>query len=176
MDQQIKYDLKTSARAKYLRISVYPDSRVVVTKPVSTSLAKAEEFVNRKSHWILKKLAAYKKRKSIPLLNPQSMSKQDALRFVTERVNFYNQYYKLPVGKISVKNLRSLWGSCSSRRNLNFNHRIVHLPQYQSDYIIVHELCHIKEMNHSKQFWDLVAYTIPNYKKIKQELKSYLFQ
>ena len=65
-----------------------------------------------------------------------------------------------------------MWGSCSSKKNLNFSYRLYFLPEYLSDYIIIHELCHLKEMNHSKRFWDLVALVCPSYKDYRRELKN----
>lgn len=92
--------------------------------------------------------------------------------FVKERLTHFNQIYNFTFGKVSIKNQKSRWGSCSSKGNLNFNYQIIKLPPECADYIIVHEICHLKEFNHSKKFWELVAKTIPNYKEIKNELKT----
>jgi predicted metal-dependent hydrolase len=172
MASEINFDLKSSTRARYMRIAVYPDGRVIVTKPIQTSEVKARDFVLRKSSWIRSKLDYWQNRKIVSLENPQ-ISKDEALKFVKERLDFFNQHYEFQIGKVSIKNHKRLWGSCSSRTNLNFNHRIVLLPQHQADYIIVHELCHLKEFNHSPKFWNLIAQTIPNYHDIKQQLKDY---
>lgn len=74
--------------------------------------------------------------------------------------------------RVSIKNMTSRWGSCSSKKNLNFNYRILFLPPHLQDYIIVHELCHLKVFNHSLAFWNLVAETAPNYKACRRELKK----
>ncbi len=157
-----------------MRIAVYPSGKVVVTKPTKTPEATARDFVFRKSNWILQKLNYYKNRKIVSLDNPR-VSKQEALEFVKSRLEFYNQHYKFTIGKVSIKNHKRLWGSCSSKKNLNFNHKITNLPQHQADYIIVHELCHLKEFNHFQKFWDLVAETLPNYSDIKLELRDNIF-
>lgn len=172
--EKINYQIKSSAKARYLRIAVYPDGHVVVTKPIRTSMLAMTAFVRSKSRWITQKVNFYQNRKVISLPSP-TVDKKDALDFVVSRVNHYNQHYQFTIGKISIKNHKSLWGSCSGRKNLNFNHRIVDLPLYQADYIIVHELCHLKEFNHSRNFWHLVAETMPNYKGIRNELKTYSF-
>ena len=96
---------------------------------------------------------------------------------VWERLEFYRNFYKtagydFKVGRVSIRNQRTRWGSCSKAGNLNFNYRIALLPEALSDYVIVHELCHIGEFNHSGKFWDLVAVALPDYAKIRAELKK----
>jgi predicted metal-dependent hydrolase len=78
-----------------------------------------------------------------------------------------------PVGKIFIKNTRTRWGSCSSKGNLNFSYRLCLLPGDLSDYIIIHELCHLREFNHSSKFWDLVALLAPEFDAHRDELKKY---
>lgn len=99
---------------------------------------------------------------------------------VQEKINFYLNLYKekhniefKPSGRIAIRNTVSRWGSCSSKGNLNFSYRLSLLPQELSEYIIVHELCHLKEFNHGKKFWDLVGLEIPGYAKLRAQLKSY---
>jgi predicted metal-dependent hydrolase len=87
------------------------------------------------------------------------------------RVEELNKPYGFVYGKIAIRNQKTRWGSCSRRGNLNFNYRVGLLPQKLMDYVIVHELCHLGEFNHSYKFWDLVAKTVPEYKAIRQELK-----
>jgi len=98
--------------------------------------------------------------------------KEKARRFINERIDYYNQIYNFKINRISVRNQRTRWGSCSKKGNLNFNYRILLLPQYLADYIIVHELCHLKEMNHSFRFWNLVAHVFPNHLEIRKEFRN----
>ncbi len=98
--------------------------------------------------------------------------KETARNLVLNRLLHYNQYYKLNWNKVFIKNHTTRWGSCSSKKNLNFNYRIVDLPAHLADYIIVHELCHLKEFNHSQKFWDLVGERIQDYIKLINELKN----
>ena len=102
--------------------------------------------------------------------------KETIRNFVIARVEHFNQFYNFTFNKITIRNSRTRWGSCSKKGNLNFNYRIISLPQQLQDYIVVHELCHLKEMNHSKSFWDLVAQVIPDYKKVKQILQEFRFE
>jgi len=91
---------------------------------------------------------------------------------VRSRLLHFNEFYKFKINKVSIKNQKTRWGSCSKRGNLNFNYRVALLPPHLADYVIVHELCHLGEFNHSPNFWKLVAKTIPNYKAIKREFKK----
>ena len=98
--------------------------------------------------------------------------KEQAREIVLQRLEHFNQHYNLTFGRISIRNQRRRWGSCSSKGNLNFNYRIATLPSHLSDYIIVHELCHRGQFNHSQKFWDLVGETLPNYEALQVELKK----
>lgn len=116
------------------------------------------------------------------------LKKEQSFIFVNQRLeyfyNFYNSYFKdnycddfksFEYKKVTIRDQRSRWGSCSSLRNLNFNYRIIDLDKDLADYIIVHELCHLVEMNHYKSFWDLVAISIPDYKDRIIRLKGVRF-
>ena len=98
--------------------------------------------------------------------------REDARALARARLQHFNTFYNLPVGKIFIKNHKSRWGSCSSKGNLNFNYKVVLLPPEVADYIIVHELCHLAEFNHSKKFWDLVAQTLPNHLALRHALRK----
>ena len=88
------------------------------------------------------------------------------------RISYFNKIYNFEINRIAIKNTSTRWGSCSSKRNLNFNYKIIYLKPYLADYLIVHELCHLGELNHSKKFWKLVEKVIPDYVKINKELKK----
>ncbi|HQB51101.1 MAG TPA: M48 family metallopeptidase [bacterium] len=98
--------------------------------------------------------------------------KYPARKLVRNRLDYYNQFYQFKVSRISIRNQRTRWGSCSAKGNLNFNYRIVLLPEKLADYIIVHELCHLKEFNHSADFWALVAQALPDFRQSRSELKK----
>jgi len=98
--------------------------------------------------------------------------KEQARRFILNRINYFNSFYGFKINRVAIKNTKSRWGSCSSKKNLNFNYKIIYLKPELADYLIVHELCHLGQFNHSKKFWALVAKTIKNYAKINKELKK----
>ena len=97
--------------------------------------------------------------------------KESARQLVLEKIKHYNDFYQFKVGRISIKNQKSRWGSCSKKGNLNFNYKIIFLPKEVADYVVVHELCHLGQFNHSPAFWQLVAQTLPQYQELKKKLK-----
>ena len=97
--------------------------------------------------------------------------REKAMHFVENRINYFNKFYNFEINRIVIKNQSSRWGSCSSKANINFNYKIIYLRPALADYLIVHELCHLGELNHSRRFWDLVKKTIPDFVEINKELR-----
>jgi predicted metal-dependent hydrolase len=109
------------------------------------------------------------------------LHKEEAKKLVLNRLTHWQDFYAkagidLRYGRLSIKNQRSRWGSCSRHKdgtaNLNFNWRVSQLPGIMADYIIIHELCHLKEMNHGPRFWSLVSVAMPNWKEVRGDLKK----
>src|SRR5690606_28006625 len=98
--------------------------------------------------------------------------KEAARAFIHERIAYWNAYYNFRFNRIAIRNQRTCWGSCSEYKNLNFSYKLLFIPEHLADYVIVHELCHLRELNHSKRFWDLVAHTQPEYETLREELKK----
>ncbi|MFA5776215.1 MAG: M48 family metallopeptidase [Patescibacteria group bacterium] len=99
-------------------------------------------------------------------------NKEKARSLVNARLEYFNQFYGFKWSRLSIKNTKRRWGSCSKKGNLNFCYRVVFLPQDSADYIVAHELCHLGQFNHSKEFWGLVARLIPDYKVVRNSLKD----
>ena len=99
-------------------------------------------------------------------------NKEAARELTLARLEHFNQHYQLNWNRVAIRNQRRCWGSCTSLKNLNFNYKILLLPPHLRDYIIVHELCHLAELNHSQQFWSLVEEQMPDYKRHVAELKA----
>ena len=171
----IPYRVRVSRRASSMRIAVYHDASVVVTVPYGGSVVAAGEYVQKKFAWILKSLDYFKLRGNRSVLKSGKREfiqhRTAALALARNKVLQWNAYYNFFYNRVSIKNQKTRWGSCSRKGNLNFNFKIVHLPEPVLDYLVVHELCHLRELNHSKKFWQLVAQTIPNYKELRQQLK-----
>ncbi len=180
MEISFEYKIRRSRRAWRLRISVYPGGEVVVTVPVRVSDAAAREFVYRERVWIEKKVLALKK--FIPIRTGEGSTprfaecKERAAAFAAARVSHFNSTLGYPFKKIAVRDHQSKWGSCSSTGTLSFNYRILFLPPALADYLIVHEICHLKEFNHTGAFWKLVEYVLPDWKERRGELKRFLPQ
>ncbi len=98
--------------------------------------------------------------------------KEGARALVHARLQHFNAHYRLPLRKVFIKNHKSRWGSCSEKGNLNFNYKLLYLPPEIVDYVIVHELCHLAEFNHSPRFWTLVERTIPEHRRLKRALRT----
>ena len=92
---------------------------------------------------------------------------------VSKRASYFAAAYGLSYKKISIKRQKTRWGSCSRAGNLSFNYWITFLPSRLLDYVVVHEICHLKEFNHSRKFWTLLAETFPDYAVLKKQLRTY---
>ncbi len=97
---------------------------------------------------------------------------RQARELITERLELFSSIIGVKVNNVRLKNQKTRWGSCSRKRNLNFNWKLIMAPIVIVDYVIVHELCHIKQMNHSPQFWVLVENQISDYKMMRKWLKE----
>ena len=147
---------------------------VRVTVPPRTPLSVGKAFALSKAEWVEQQLAAIKnKGLQTGGSAPSAAQKRTARKLVEQRLEFWNQFYDLDWSGVSIRNQSPRWGSCSSNSHLSFNWRIIELPPHLQDYIIVHEICHLKHMNHSKQFWDEMARTIVDYNDRRADLKAY---
>jgi len=173
------YIIKRHARSKHIRITVNADAKVIVTAPRHVSEKRVHDFFASQISWVedvLSKMET-KRRLVIPAdITQDSLvaCRARALRFVRDRLRYYNEHYGYVYNHIVIKQMSSRWGSCSSEGNMSFHYRLLFLPVELADYVIVHELCHLKELNHSHKFWQLVRETIPDYRKRKHVLDSYL--
>ena len=177
METQISYQLKRSRRARRMRLAVYCDGSVVLTSPFGVGQSAIEKFLADKKQWVWRKIQFFKSvdNKAIRTFSYQDYleNKDKALALVHQRVRIYNELYGFSFNSVRIKNQKTCWGSCSRKQNLNLNYKIVFLPQKHQDYVVVHELCHLKELNHSRKFWALVEKAIPDYLDIKKELRNH---
>ena len=164
---------KNSKRSKYYSIRIDNNDNVIVTITRFGNKLTAEKFVRQKTPWINKKIEQ-KKYKPINLSNKtkedykknKNIAKEEIENIIGKLNKNFN--YK----KINIKNQKTMWGSCSANKNLSFNYKIIYLTEELREYIVVHELCHLKEMNHSKRFWDEVEKILPDYKERRKKIKN----
>lgn len=174
--RKVEYTIRVSKRARRMRLAIYCSGDFVVTVPKNIHLNIIERFIIRKSQWILDKIDYFKSfSKTLFVKNTKAdykKYKDKAQELAEKKIEQFNKIYKFKFNKINIKNQKTRWGSCSRKGNLNFNYKIYLIPEKLSDYIIVHELCHLGQFNHSQKFWKLVAKTIPDYSNIREEIRK----
>lgn len=165
---------------KTVAIQVNSDLSVTVRAPRSASEKDIEEILKKKEAWISKHIEKIKETKERFEAEPtEKLTREkvialaeEALKVIPERVEYFAKVIGVTYGKITVRNQKTRWGSCSSKENLNFNCLLMLAPPEVLDYVVVHELCHRKQMNHSKAFWLEVEKVLPDYKEVRKWLKE----
>lgn len=163
-----------------LSLQVRHDGQVLVRAPKNASLREIEAFVRKNADWLKKHLAMVEKQRTAEASNPVVPLTMDdiraladkAMRIIPDRTAHFASLIGVTYGRITIRNQKTRWGSCSARGNLNFNCLLMLAPPEVLDYVIVHELCHRKEMNHSPRFWSEVAKVIPDYRIHEKWLKT----
>ena len=172
----ISVEIRKSNRARRMRVAVYCDGNVVAIQPSHIGFSRFLAVLEQKVSWIQEKLKFYNGKDFTITIRHSNAERlklvADAKQIAQERIDYFNQFYKFRYNKVFIKDQKTRWGSCSSKGNLSFNYRIAVLAKELQDYLIVHELCHLKQFNHSKEFWNLVQQTIPNYRELHAKLKS----
>lgn len=172
------------SRRRTISIEIKPGGDLVVRAPYFTSKGQIERFVKSKEAWIVSHLEKREKLKTSVLERGEiSQEEINSLRLrAKETIPVKVEYYRplvenvsqksINIGRITIKSQKTLWGSCSAKGNLNFNCLLMKCPESVIDYVVVHELCHRVEMNHSQKFWKLVEKVCPNYKEERKWLKN----
>lgn len=177
----IKIEIIRSSR-KTLAIEIRPDMRVIVRAPHRAPNGYIEQFISARADWIAEhlRMQEQKNRQCNDALPVKKLSNNDikkladkACTCIPERVAHFAPLVGVTYGRITIRNQRTRWGSCSSRGNLNFNCLLMLTPPEVIDYVVVHELCHRKEMNHSQLFWNEVARVLPGYAEQEKWLKTH---
>lgn len=166
MNSQIfNYEIKYSKiKNVYIQIK---EGKVIVKAPKKVKKEEIEKIIKQKSEWIQKALEKeINKQEKQPLY-----TKEEFKKIIEKNVNELVQRTGLKPNKITIKQIKYAWGSCSSKKNITLNLELIKYSQEAIRYVILHELCHIKYMNHSKNFWNLVEKYMPNYKQVKREFK-----
>ncbi len=147
------------------------DGNVIVKVPNKLKERYAIDFVNQKSKWIYKKIKESESQKGKnTTVEQKDIDKLETI--VMQSVEEYSNMIGVRPNKVKLKNIKYAWGSCSSKKNISINVQLAKKSEMEIKYVVLHEMCHLKHMNHSKAFWDLVETYMPNYKIYRKSLKQ----
>ena len=161
----IEYEIvRKKIKNIYLTIK---NGKVVVSAPTNISEEHIEALVTKKANWISKAIDKENKKQEIQ----DKYTEEEFIKIVTITANELIKQTNLRPNKMRIREIKYAWGSCSRSKNITINNKLIKYSKNAIRYVILHELCHIKYMNHSKKFWELVQTYMPNYKEIRKELK-----
>lgn len=160
---------------KTIAIQIDREGQVIVRTPYGITKRQVEEFLDEKKDWILQTRQRVEKRKTEQIPISEEVRREGierAKRIFPERTAYFAKRMGVDYGRITIREQKTRWGSCSSKGNLNFNWKLVLLDPELLDYVVVHELAHRREMNHSKNFWKIVEAELPDYRERRRRLKE----
>ena len=164
--ENLQYEI-TYSKIKNVYIQI-KNGKVYVRAPKRITKNELEEILCKKSSWIQKNLEKSKQKQQRENLYTEEHFKQ----MVEKNANELIQKTGLIPNKIRIRDIKYAWGSCSNNKNITINHKLIKYTEEAIRYVILHEICHIKYMNHSKDFWNLVEYHMPNYKQVKKQFNT----
>ena len=163
------------SRRKMIAIQIDREGQVIVRTPYGITKRQVEEFLDEKKDWILQTRQRVEKRKTEQIPISEEVRREGierAKRIFPERTAYFAKRMGVDYGRITIREQKTRWGSCSSKGNLNFNWKLVLLDPELLDYVVVHELAHRREMNHSVAFWKVVEAELPDYRERRRRLKE----
>lgn len=178
---ELTYQIVRSER-KTLSISIQPDCTITVRAPRSVSDSHIQRFLVEKQHWLITKyLEAKQKQETIPCSDLTDMQRAALTRryidaakeYFPKRVAYFHQFTGGTYSRITIRDQKTRWGSCSSKGTLSFNWRLMLAPPAILDYVVVHELCHLRHMDHSPAFWQAVGEVFPDYASARNWLRKH---
>ena len=159
---------------KTLAVQIRADGTVIARAPLRMPKDRILCFLSEKASWIRMQQGKMQERENmrqqacIHLDAAQEKELRERAKSVlAQRTAYFARQIGVTYGRITVRDQKTRWGSCSQTGNLNFNFRLILAPSEVLDYVVVHELCHRRQMNHSAQFWQEVAQVLPDYRKRK---------
>jgi len=176
------YEVIKKTGIKNLNIKVLKNGKIQVIVPrvgfYSIGQKRIEKILEERFDFVTTALERYEKlsQKYPDLFTFEEkhyrQHRQTAQELIKAKVDYYCRQYDFRYNRISIRNQSTRWGSCSAQGNLNFSYKLIFLTPEEQDYIVVHELCHLKEQNHSRNFWNLVKKILPEYKKIHKNIQN----
>lgn len=162
---------------KTIALTVGPDGEVIVRAPYRVGESQIRRFVSSKLPWIERQQARMAQRR---MAREKPLSKEELARLtdlaradLTERCGRFAPLVGVRCGRITIRRQRTRWGSCNGKGDLNFNCLLMLAPETVRDYVVVHELCHCKHMDHSPRFWAEVARVLPGWREQRQWLREH---
>ena len=178
MQHPFPYEVIYSDR-KSLAIQITAQATVRVRVPKNCPAPTIDTFLYEKQAWILKHLDSASQRLEQSSEKPQ-ISENDRKRYIqlardifTRKTEYYARIMGVTYGRISIREQKTRWGSCSAKGNVNFNYQLAFLPEELLDYVVIHELAHRRHMDHSKEFWAEVERYCPDYRERREMLKQF---
>jgi predicted metal-dependent hydrolase len=160
-------------RARRYILRVRPDGTLRVTIPRGGSRAEAIAFVARHLPWVARERERVEaQRASVPPEREAELRNQAAQQLIP-RLHELAAQLGLTVGRVSIRNQRSRWGSCSRNGAISLNYRLVLMPSHVADYVLIHELMHLQQQNHGPRFWRLVERACPDYRESERWLRRH---
>lgn len=178
---ELTYRIVLSER-KTLSVSIQPDCTITVRAPRSVSDSQIRRFLIEKQHWLITKyLEAKQKQEAIPCSDLTDTQRAALTRryidaakeYFPKRVAYFHQFTGGTYSRITIRDQKTRWGSCSSKGTLSFNWRLMLAPPAILDYVVVHELCHLRHMDHSPAFWQAVGEVFPDYASARKWLRKH---
>ena len=162
----------TIIRAKIKNLYIHvKEGKVIVKAPKYLKETQIKEFINKKAKWIYEKVNETKAQKRAEEQVTENEIKRLA-NLVEKNIKKYSELLKIRPKKVTIKNIKYAWGSCSSKKNISINQQLAKKSEKEIEYVVLHEMSHLIHMNHSKEFWNLVGKYMPDYKIWRKKLKS----
>jgi predicted metal-dependent hydrolase len=160
--------VESSDRARYTRITLKRDGAVKLTVPRMVSLEQARHFLASRLGWIRRHRRNFRRLEEMPVANGAQ-----APRLLVDRLRELAARHGFQYNRVSVKNQRTLWGSCSHRNNINLNINLLRLPEELRDYVILHELVHTRHKHHGRTFWRELDCFVGDAKSLQRQLRQF---
>lgn len=168
MDYEVIYSDRRT-----LSLSV-KDARLIVRAPRRVSEEKIKKAISEHLDWIEKHIAKQQLKMQnhpMPTAAEEAELRKQAKKILPAKTAYFANFMGLKYGRITITGAKTRFGSCSSKGNISFSYRLMTYPEEAVDYVVVHELAHLVEMNHSPRFYKIVEKILPDYKERKKLLK-----
>lgn len=162
-------------KRKTLALTITQEGHLLIKAPLQMPEKEIERFIGQRRYWIYKQTKRILQENASRVVRSEEEVqelKEQAREVLTKRTDYYKEILKVDYQRIRIGDQKTRWGSCSSRGTISYNWHLVLMPERIMDYVVVHELCHLVEMNHSPAFWKKVSEILPDYEERRKWLKE----